>query len=152
MPYRRKAYLAAPLFNDRERAFNFQIAEALEMSFDVFLLQRDGALLVNMIAAGVPISVAEHRVFQQDCEAMRRSEILIAVLDGGHVDEGVSFEIGYMSALGCLCVGLQTDVRRALPSGNNPMLIGALSIIFTDVGGLVEWARDLLHKQEVTRA
>ena len=152
MPYKKMAYLAAPLFNDRERAFNLQIAEALEVNLNVFLPQRDGALLVNMIAAGVPTVVAERRVFQQDCEAMRRSEILVAVLDGGHIDEGVSFEIGFMSALGRLCVGLQTDVRRALPSGNNPMLVGGLSTIFTDVEGLVIWAQDLSRKQEPTRA
>ena len=152
MPYKQRAYLAAPLFNDRERAFNLQIAEALEANLDVFVPQRDGTLLVNMIAAGVSAIVAEQRVFQQDCEAMRRADVLIAVLDGGHIDEGVAFEIGFMSALGRLCVGLQTDVRRALPSGNNPMLIGGLSTIFTDLGGLVTWARALSRKHDRTSA
>jgi len=146
-------YLAAPLFNDRERAFNLQIAESLQEELDVFLPQRDGALLVNMIAAGVPPVVAEQRVFKQDCEAMRRSDLLVAVLDGGHIDEGVAFEIGFMSALGRLCVGLQTDVRRALPSGNNPMLVGGLSMIFTDLEGLLTWAHGLsLEHEPATRA
>ncbi|MDQ0462509.1 nucleoside 2-deoxyribosyltransferase [Caulobacter ginsengisoli] len=139
------------MFNDRERIFNLQIAGALEMNLDIFLPQRDGTLLVNMIAAGVPAVVAEQRVFQQDCEAMRRSEILIAVLDGGHIDEGVAFEIGFMCALGRVCVGLQTDVRRALPSGNNPMLIGGLSKIFSDLEGLTAWVQGIPREQDAKR-
>jgi nucleoside 2-deoxyribosyltransferase len=134
-------YLAAPLFTPAERAFNERIAWALEAFAPVFLPQRDGALLVDMVAAGVPLSVAEKRVFQQDCEAMRKAAILVAVLDGAHVDEGVAFEIGFMSAAGKPCAALQTDVRRALPTGNNPMVGGAMSAIFADLSELTAWVR-----------
>lgn len=135
-------YLAAPLFNDRERAYNAALAAAIEPVCPVFLPQRDGALLVDMLAAGVPLSVAERRVFLQDCAAMKAAPILVAVLDGAHVDEGVAFEIGFMAALGKVCVGLQSDVRRALPSGNNPMLQCSLESVFASQGELLSWLKD----------
>lgn len=134
-------YLAAPLFNERERSFNAELAEALGRYSNVFLPQRDGSLLTDMILAGVPKIVAERRVFEQDIQAMRGADLLLAVLDGSHVDEGVAFEIGYMSALGRLCIGLQTDVRRALPTGNNPMIQHGLSIILGGAAEAVDWIR-----------
>jgi hypothetical protein len=39
--------------------------------------------------------------------------------------KGVASEIGYMKGVRKSCVGLQTDVRRALPPGNNPMIVGS---------------------------
>jgi nucleoside 2-deoxyribosyltransferase len=130
---------AAPLFNDQERQFNQRLVEQLERYVDVFLPQRDGALLVEMLAAGVPQCVAERRVFEQDCKAMIRANLLIAVLDGGHIDEGVAFEIGFAHALNKPCIGLQTDIRRALCFGNNPMMSQGLSEILSDSKALVDW-------------
>jgi len=135
-------YFAAPLFNETERAFNEKIATDLEEFACVFLPQRDGSLLVDMIAAGVPLKVAESRVFAQDRRALARADMLVAVLDGAHVDDGVAFELGFASAIGCVCIGLQTDVRRALPTGNNPMISGGLQEIFHDIGGLIAWVKD----------
>ena len=125
-----KTYLAAPLFNDRERAFNAALADMLSAHCDVFLPQRDGLLLAELLANGIPREVAETQIFERDRLALSESEILVAVLDGAHIDEGVAFEIGFAHARGCLCLGLQSDVRRALPSGNNPMIGRALSSIF----------------------
>lgn len=72
--------------------------------------------------------------------------MLIAVLDGAHIDEGVAFEIGFANARGCLCLGLQTDTRRALPSGNNPMIGRALSSIFATPDQLIAYVADeLVH-------
>ena len=130
-------YFAAPLFNDRERGYNLDVANALGTFASVYLPQRDGSLLTEMVAAGVPIVVAEQRVFTQDCDALRRSDLLVAVLDGAHIDEGVAFEIGFAQAIGRCCVGLQTDVRRALPTGNNPMIQAGLRQIFADLPSLI---------------
>lgn len=132
-------YLAAPLFNHRERSFNEHLAQLLAPFADVYLPQRDGSLLTEMVAAGVPVPVAERRVFRQDCDALLRSDALVAVLDGAHIDEGVAFEIGFANAIGCLCVGLQTDNRRALPTGNNPMIQSALQRVFSDETALTDF-------------
>ena len=121
---------------------------------DVFLPQRDGSLIVDMIESGVSHAVAELRVFEQDRKAMAASDLLIAVLDGGHIDEGVAFEIGFMCALGGPCIGLQTDVRRALPFGNNPMIARGLANILTDVDSLVAWTAHFAqqHQSQPIRA
>lgn len=132
-----KVYLAAPLFNERERAFNEVLAGALSNHCDVFLPQRDGLLLSDLLAKGISTNVAETQIFERDCAALIECEMLLAVLDGAHIDEGVAFEIGFAHARGCLCLGLQTDIRRALPSGNNPMISMALSGIFNCVNELV---------------
>ena len=132
-----KTYLAAPLFNERELAFNVRLADMLSEHCDVFLPQRDGLLLAQLIADGVPRDIAETRIFERDRLALSQCEMLVAVLDGAHIDEGVAFEIGFANARGCLCLGLQSDVRRALPTGNNPMIGRALSSIFVNAAELV---------------
>lgn len=134
-----RTYLASPLFNPRERAFNASLADLLAPHCEVFLPQRDGLLLAELLAHDVPKDVAETRIFERDRLALSECEILIAVLDGAHIDEGVAFEIGFAHARGCLCLGLQTDVRRALPSGNNPMIGRALSSIFSTTEDLVAY-------------
>jgi nucleoside 2-deoxyribosyltransferase len=145
-------YLAAPLFNERERAFNACIAGQIESHVNVFLPQRDGALLVDMLRAGVPHAVAERRIFEQDTRAMRSASALIAILDGGHIDEGVAFEVGFMNALGRPCVGLQTDVRRALPSGNNPMIAQGLDVTVDNVSDLLSWVADFVEQTRVANS
>lgn len=148
-----RTYLAAPLFNDRERAFNDALADMLRPYCEVFLPQRDGLLLADLLANGVPLDVAETRIFERDRWALEQSEILIAVLDGAHIDEGVAFEIGFATARGCLCLGFQSDVRRALPSGNNPMIGRALSCIFRSAAELVSYVameHSLRHSAEAT--
>jgi nucleoside 2-deoxyribosyltransferase len=148
-----KTYLAAPLFNDRERAFNAELADMLSTYCDVFLPQRDGLLLAELLAAGIPREVAETQIFERDRLALLECEMLVAVLDGAHIDEGVAFEIGFAHACGCLCLGLQSDVRRALPSGNNPMIGRALSSIFANVNDLVAYiaGEAALQQQRVLR-
>jgi nucleoside 2-deoxyribosyltransferase len=147
-----RIYLAAPLFNGRERAFNEALAHAFEaLGAWVFLPQRDGSLLVEMLSSGLPQSVAERRVFLQDTEAMRAANLGVAVLDGAVVDDGVAFEIGYLFALGTPCIGLQTDVRRALPSGNNPMICQALAEIAADETHLLDTVRVAMEAPRGTR-
>jgi hypothetical protein len=67
-------YFAAPLFNHQERQFSERLALELERCVSVFLPQRDGSLLVDMLAAGVPQFVAEHRVFEQDLDKRARRQ------------------------------------------------------------------------------
>jgi nucleoside 2-deoxyribosyltransferase len=136
------AYLAAPLFNERERRFNSELADALSNCCDVFLPQRDGLLLADLLCNGVSLDIAETRIFERDRIALSRCNLLIAVLDGAHIDEGVAFEVGFAHARGALCLGLQSDVRRALPSGNNPMIGRAMSAIFTDIAPLIAFLAD----------
>lgn len=137
-----RLYLAAPLFTPREREFNGFLRDRLRPYIDVYLPQEDGLLLANLVNEGIDVSVAEKMVFDADIASMKEVDALLAVLDGANVDEGVAFEIGYVHALGKVCVALQTDIRRQLPTGNNPMIGCSISQYFVNTENLVFWAQD----------
>lgn len=139
MPAQPKIYLAAPLFNPAERAFNQALTEKVEKFCPVYLPQRDGGLAADLIAAGTPPAEAYSSVFKADIQALDACTHLLIVLDGRTVDEGACFELGLAFAKGKTCLGLKTDARTLLPAGNNPMLEGALKEIFPS-------QESLLHK------
>lgn len=134
---KKKIYLAAPLFNEQERIYNKSIKNLLISCYEVYLPQEDGLLLKNLLDQGMALSIAEGNIFSADIAAMENCDILLAILDGAHIDEGVAFEIGYMYALHKKCIGLQTDTRRQLPSGNNPMISMSLDKIFDNTEDVV---------------
>jgi nucleoside 2-deoxyribosyltransferase len=136
-----RVYLAAPLFNPMERSFNDRLAALLEPFADVFLPQRDGKLMRDMLRDGMPLEAARQLVFQVDINALKRCNHVVAVLDGRVVDEGVAFEIGYAYALGKACVGLKTDDRALLPSGDNPMILASCHQVFGSTLELVDCLR-----------
>lgn len=133
-------YFAAPLFSQAELAFNAALATQLEAFFDVYLPQRDGGLFDTLVREGMSVGTASTLIFNRDVEAINKSDVLLLVLDGRTVDEGAAFEIGYAHAKGKVCVGLQTDPRRLLAVGNNPMINGPLISIFGTVESLLDWA------------
>lgn len=134
-----KIYIAAPLFNQQERVFNKSIKERLIDKFNVYLPQEDGLLLEDLLRQGVETCTAEERIFSADIQAMLESDILLAILDGAYIDEGVAFELGYMKAINKKCVALQTDIRRQLLSGNNPMISKSLNEIFDSLDQMYNW-------------
>ncbi|AKF25658.1 nucleoside 2-deoxyribosyltransferase [Sulfurovum lithotrophicum] len=140
---KKKIYLAAPLFNEQERIYNKSIKNLLTSRYEVYLPQEDGLLLKNLLDQGVALSIAERKIFSADIAAMENCDILLAILDGAHIDEGVAFEIGYMYALDKKCIGIQTDIRRQLPSGNNPMISMSLDKIFDNAEDVVHWLEGL---------
>ena len=132
-------YIASPLFSDAEKQFNERLAEYLGREHRVFLPQRDGRLLVDLLSAGMSSIDAAQRIFEADVEAIRECDCLVAVLDGRSVDEGVAFELGVAFTSGKMCVGLQTDPRRLLPIGNNPMIECSLWSITKSFQDLAAW-------------
>lgn len=132
-------YLAAPLFNEAELAYNKSLKNRLRDYFDVFLPQENGLLLRDLVANGTSAVLAERMVFEADIAAMKESDLIVAVLNGAHIDEGVAFELGFSFALGKKCVGLKTDIRQSLPTGNNPMINQSCEKIFNSVDTLVGW-------------
>lgn len=129
-PKKPRLYVAAPLFNEMERQFNRSLADQLARRFDVFLPQSDGLLMVDLIRDGMPHEQAKMVVFTKDIEAIRHSDVLLAVLNGRSIDEGVAFELGVAYALGKTCWGLKTDMRQLLAVGDNPMIEGAIKTLF----------------------
>ncbi len=138
---KKKIYLAAPLFSEAELNYNLYLKSILNPYFEVFLPQEDGELILNLIKNGVSNQVAANKIFNSDVNAIKRCDIILVVLDGRTIDEGVAFELGLAFALGKKCIGLQTDVRRLLPIGNNPMIDCALEITLNSVDDLLDWAK-----------
>lgn len=146
-----KLYLAGPLFNETERRFNIELTEQMERFFSVFLPQRDGGLMISMVTAGVNPETAARTVFQTDIRAINECDALLIVLDGRTVDEGAAFELGYAHALGKPCYGLQTDARRLMSTGNNPMIDCCLQRVFHNVKELCAWAKILVKTRPSVR-
>lgn len=144
-----KIYLAAPLFNEQERSWNRALRNALASFADVFLPQEDGALLVELIKAGLPYPEARARIFASDLKALERIDLIVAVLDGRSIDEGVAFELGVAFALGKLCWGLKTDDRVLLRTGDNPMIEGALGRCFSSLPELISALSELSRSRRL---
>lgn len=139
---RPNVYLAAPLFSISERQWNISLRNRLGEFCDVYLPQEDGALLVDLVANGVPVQEAKSTIFARDIEAIERCNILLLVMDGRVIDEGASFELGYAYSRGKICIGFKTDVRSLLSIGDNPMIECALRDIFSDMHEISEWIRN----------
>lgn len=141
-------YFAAPLFNPSERTLNQEIAMRLTDVASIFLPQRDGQLMTDLIRDGCPVERAQRQVFDVDKRSLDECDLLVAVLDGRTIDEGVAFEIGYVNALNKPCVGLKTDDRMMLPTGDNPMIVCACDCIASTVDELVEEVRAVCAELE----
>jgi nucleoside 2-deoxyribosyltransferase len=98
-------FLAAPLFNEAERDFNSKVAAALRKEgFEVWLAQEHKFVEDHSMRM-------KHAIFGEDLDALRMSDLILAVLDGMSVDSGVAFEIGFGYANKKPVVGLKTDHR-----------------------------------------
>lgn len=104
--------------------------------FEVFLPQRDGGLVSQLIASGDGPDEAKRKVFDQDVAAIIDADILLAVLDGRAIDEGVAVELGMAFAFQKLCWGLKTDIRSLAWFGDNPMIEVPLSKVFRSLEDL----------------
>lgn len=100
-----RIFLAAPLFNEGERDFNSKIAKKLrEKGFDVWLAQE-----TSFVCEGSHKEKKE--IYEVDVQALKASDVILAVLDGVEVDPGVAYEMGFAKAIGKPILGLRTDYR-----------------------------------------
>jgi nucleoside 2-deoxyribosyltransferase len=100
-----RIFFAAPLFNEAERDFNSEAASLLRgEGFEVWLAQEHKLIQGSSIEE-------KKSIFEEDVDALEKSDLILAVLDGVDVDSGVAFEMGYAHALKKQIVGLKTDHR-----------------------------------------
>jgi nucleoside 2-deoxyribosyltransferase len=145
---RKKVYLASPLFSESERKTNEILCRAIEKWCDVFLPQRDGCLLPDLIAQGVAVQSAYALVFKKDMQAIETCDAVIVNLDGRTVDEGAAFELGFAHALGKMCIGYRTDVRVLLEWGLNPMIVAPLAETFRTAAELEAWVAEYAQTRD----
>ncbi len=124
-----KVYIAGPLFNDGEKAFNTKVDAILrECGHETYLPQRDGGIVAEMpdLIDGMP---KEEYVFRKDIRNLENTEVFLLLMDGRVPDEGACTALGFCYARGKRCVGYQTDVRKAYSGQNNIMLSGTLETV-----------------------
>ena len=68
----------------------------------------------------------------RNAEAIRASELLIALLEGQEVDAGTAAELGYGAALGLPCIGVRSDLRA---SGEPGMRVNLQLEAFVELSG-----------------
>jgi nucleoside 2-deoxyribosyltransferase len=135
-----KAYIAGPLFNDAEKAFNMKVDALVQsLGIETYLPQRDGGESIRMIREGQPPERVRQRLFELDVSEVRACDLFICILDGRVPDEGTCVELGMAYILEKECIGYQTDSRRFALDYNNLMIEHALN------GGIAQMLDDLIN-------
>ena len=135
-----KAYIAGPLFNDAEKAFNLKVDALIQsLGIETYLPQRDGGESIRMIREGQPPEHVRRRLFELDVSEVRACDLFICILDGRVPDEGTCVELGMAYILEKECIGYQTDSRRFALDYNNLMIENALN------GGIAQTLDGLIN-------
>jgi nucleoside 2-deoxyribosyltransferase len=106
-----KIYLSGPLFSRGEIAWGERVKRFLE--------DRLEGIRIIWPHEIVPCSAKPLQIFQANLQAMNECDIMVAMLDGSHVDDGTAWEIGYFFLQGKKILGLRTDFRRAGETDNS---------------------------------
>lgn len=103
----KQIYFASPLFTEMEITFNAQAVARIREQYDVevYLPQEQGDINDKQAYADSKM------IAQYDTEALLKSDLLIAVLDGQVIDPGVASEIGVAYQAGIPIIGLLSDSR-----------------------------------------
>jgi len=121
-----RIYIAAPLFSEAELEFNKKLDKYLtNLGFETFLPQRDGYKL-DVLMEDMSGEEATRLIFKKDLEEIKKSDILVFVMDGRVPDEGACVEIGIAYILKKGCIGIKTDARSLIRGIDNPLIISVL--------------------------
>lgn len=149
-----KVYLASPLgFSPETRSYLEKIKAVLRaQGHEVFDPWEQSAFAHRIEAAssleGYQRRIAEYKevaagIGQLNEDGIRRSDGLLAVLDGAEVDSGTAAELGFASALGKVCYGLRTDLRDSGDFPGVPINLQVLHFIERSGGVLFRRLDDL---------
>ena len=124
---KKRIYIAGPLFSHAELRFNELVNEFVEKKgYSTFFPQRDGNKLADLLHNGESKEKSTNIIFDLDVEEIKKSDILLLILDGRVPDEGACVELGIAYALNKKCIGLKTDSRYLMDNLDNPLILGAL--------------------------
>lgn len=114
-------YFAAPLFSESELAYNQQLGEKIRQTYpdvDLFIPQEAGDINDKTAYADSKM------IAKLDTEAVLKSDLVVAVLDGLAIDPGVASEIGVAYQAGIPVIGIYSDTRQQ--GGTHPEKLAAL--------------------------
>ncbi|KJY62149.1 nucleoside 2-deoxyribosyltransferase [Lactobacillus apis] len=104
-----KIYFANALFSQAELNYNAQLAakiRQLDQTIDLYLPQENDSINDKQAYADSKM------IAQADTEKLIASDLMVAVLDGLSIDNGVASEIGVAYAKEIPIIGLYTDTRQ----------------------------------------
>ena len=104
-----KIYFANALFSQAELNYNVQLAakiRQLDQTIDLYLPQENDSINNKQAYADSKM------IAQADTEKLLASDLMVAVLDGLSIDNGVASEIGVAYAKEIPIIGLYTDTRQ----------------------------------------
>ena len=107
-------YIAGPLFNIHETRFLEDIAKELESNgYQCFLPHRDQSGIDESELEKTEMSEAtKDRIFNNDLDALKGSDITVALITGWDIDSGTAAEIGYTFASGKPIIAIDASERR----------------------------------------
>ncbi len=130
-------YLAAPLFSEAECEFNRKLRDEIRRTgFLVFLPQEDSNNVKDK-------KKRQEIIFSKNVAAIKRSDMIVAVIDGTDVDSGTAWEIGYAFACGISVLGLRTDFRTLGIEGRVNLMIERSVILFHTIPELLNHLKSL---------
>lgn len=149
-----KAYIAGPLFNEAEKAFNLKVDALLQsLGIQTYLPQRDGGESIRLIKQGQSPELVRRRLFELDVTEIRTCDLFISILDGRVPDEGTCVELGMAFILGKISIGYQTDSRRFAMDYNNLMidntLTGGVAHSLDELSTLVQSSIQKINEQKL---
>jgi len=138
-------YFAAPFFCIQEKKFNQEFVLLLEQSgLTVFYPERDGIIAKGELASGSEWKKIAEKVWDCDTLAIIQSKLVLAVLDGRAIDEGVCIEIGYAAAKNKRIIAFNSDDRKVFSWGHNPMVLKPIEKITTTFEETITAIHELL--------
>ena len=107
-------YIAGPLFNIHETRFLEDIAKELESNgYQCFLPHRDQSGIDKSELEKTEMNEAtKDRIFSNDLDALKGSDITVALITGWDIDSGTAAEIGYTFASGKPIIAIDASERR----------------------------------------
>ena len=110
----KKIYIAGPLFNTHEKGYLEKIAIELESNeFECFLPNRDQKDVTEEELKQLNMSNAtKEKIFNNDLNALKTSDLTVALLTGQDIDSGTAAEIGFSYANKKPIIAITASERR----------------------------------------
>jgi|TARA_B100000242_G_scaffold85118_1_gene56846 nucleoside 2-deoxyribosyltransferase len=110
----KKIYIAGPLFNTHEKGYLEKIAIELESNeFECFLPHRDQKDVTEEELKQLNMSNAtKEKIFNNDLNALKTSDLTVALLTGQDIDSGTAAEIGFSYANKKPIIAITASERR----------------------------------------
>ena len=110
----KKIYIAGPLFNTHEKGYLEKIAIELESNeFECFLPHRDQKdITVEELKQLNMSNATKEKIFNNDLNALKTSDLTVALLTGQDIDSGTAAEIGFSYANKKPIIAITASERR----------------------------------------